>query len=398
MVLSTWAELGCSRSARCRAVKAAGWSPFEIRQCVRGAAERLGVDRVQDVARQGHCLGRFILHVPAAGMAADINPGQDALGARIGGIDPERLAQQGHCDVEAGPGEGVEMRQSAKIPVVGIKVLDGLFLRPVDLRRLQAWLDGADDPLRDAVLQLEHFGQAALEPVGPDVVSRRRFDQLAGDAHPPARLADAALQDVADAEVASDLFDVRGAPFVFEARVAGDDEEPARPRQGGDDVLGHAVGKVILFGIAAHVGEWQDGERWLVRRCGWRWDGLGDVVFGHLADEANAAAGDGADQALRCAAVADRLAHGVQAGCQGRFGHGPAAPDGLDQIVLADDAAAVADEVDEDVEDLRFDGDGAGSVAQFAAIDIEEVVTECEGHHGGSVRRNGGPFEKKSFQ
>ena len=37
-------------------------------------------------------------------------------------------------------------------------------------------------------------------------------------------------------------------------------------RQGGDDVFGNAVGEVFLFGIAAHVDEWQDRDRGLLAR------------------------------------------------------------------------------------------------------------------------------------
>ena len=76
----------------------------------------------------------------------------------------------------------------------------------------------------------------------------------------------------------------------------------------------------------------------------------------HVADEAQALARDGADQPLLLAAVADRLARGIDAAGQGRLRHDPAAPDRSDEIVLADDAVAVLHQVDQQVEHLRLDG------------------------------------------
>lgn len=51
------------------------------------------------------------------------------------------------------------------------------------------------------------------------------LDELAGDAHAIARLANAAFEDVAHAELASYPLDLDRLAFVGEARVAGDDEE-----------------------------------------------------------------------------------------------------------------------------------------------------------------------------
>ena len=46
-----------------------------------------------------------------------------------------------------------------------------------------------------------------------------------------------------------------------EGGIAGDDEELRKFRQGGDDVFRDAVGEIFLLRIAAHVGEWQHGDR-----------------------------------------------------------------------------------------------------------------------------------------
>jgi len=52
----------------------------------------------------------------------------------------------------------------------------------------------------------------------------------------------------------------------------------------------------------------------------------------------------------------------------------------VDQIILADNPAPVAHEVNKKVEHLRFERDWLGSAAQFAALDIEHVIAKPENH------------------
>ena len=84
-------------------------------------------------------------------------------------------------------------------------------------------------------------------------------------------------------------------------------------------------------------------------------EGLGRWAFPDLADEAESLAGDGPDQALLVAAVADRLAHRIDVAGQGRLRDDPPAPHRRQQIVLADDVLAVLHEMEQQVEDLRPD-------------------------------------------
>jgi hypothetical protein len=79
------------------------------------------------------------------------------------------------------------------------------------------------------------------------------------------------------------------------------------------------------------------------------------VPNGRLADEPVAAAVDGADVALGAAIVAECLAGGLDAGGQRRLGDEPAAPHLVEELVLGDDPVGVADEVNEDLEHLRFE-------------------------------------------
>jgi hypothetical protein len=94
----------------------------------------------------------------------------------------------------------------------------------------------------------------------------RRVEQLCGNAHALACLAHRAFEDVADAQFTPDLLHIDRLALVGEAGVAGDDEEPADPRQRGDDLLDHSVDKIYLLKLAADVLKRQHGDRRLVRQ------------------------------------------------------------------------------------------------------------------------------------
>src|ERR1700678_1081085 len=100
----------------------------------------------------------------------------------------------------------------------------------------------------------------------------------------------------------------------------------------------------------------------------------------YFADKAQTLARDSPDQLLLLAAVAERLAHGVDAAGRRRIGDDPPAPDGGDEIVLADDAVAVLHQVDQQIEDLRLDGNGFGTTAQLAPIRIKRVIAKDKLH------------------
>src|SRR5262244_2828053 len=53
--------------------------------------------------------------------------------------------------------------------------------------------------------------------------------------------------------------------LVGEGRIAGDYEQPANAREGGDDLLDHAVGEIFLFRVTAEIVERQHRERRLLR-------------------------------------------------------------------------------------------------------------------------------------
>jgi hypothetical protein len=77
---------------------------------------------------------------------------------------------------------------------------------------------------------------------------------------------------------------------------------------------------------------------------------------------------------LLLATVTNRFARRVDAAGQRRVRHNTAAPYCSDEILLADDAITILQQVDQQVEDLRFDGNRIGAPAEFAPIGIKCVI------------------------
>jgi len=100
----------------------------------------------------------------------------------------------------------------------------------------------------------------AVVALGPDLAAAVALDQLRRDAYAPARFADAALEHVADLELSRDLRHVEALALERERRVARHDEQRRDLVQVGDDVFADAVAEVLLFRIAAHVGERQHAD------------------------------------------------------------------------------------------------------------------------------------------
>lgn len=136
-----------------------------------------------------------------------------------------------------------------------------------------------------------------------------------------------------------------------------------------------------MVGIAAQIAEREDGNGRFLR---YRERNIHSIVlrFGLSAfdvdrcDPTNTFLGKGADEILLLAAVANSLAYCVDATGQGRFRHDAATPDRCDEVVLADDAMSIFDEIDQDVEDLRLDWNHSAGRAQFAALAVERKITE----------------------
>ena len=78
----------------------------------------------------------------------------------------------------------------------------------------------------DFVLHVEEIGQRLVEPLGPEMIARFGVDELHIDAHAVSAALNAALEDIADVQLAPDRLHVERLALVGERRVAGDHEAP----------------------------------------------------------------------------------------------------------------------------------------------------------------------------
>ena len=102
------------------------------------------------------------------------------------------------------------------------------------------------------------------------------------------------------------------------------------------------------------------------------------TVLLDVPDEAKPALVQCADEALVVAAVSQRAPRRADAGAQRRVRNGAALPDRVDQFVLADDAIPIADEMNEQIENLRLDMNDRAGAAQLVARDINLEIGEAE--------------------
>ena len=102
----------------------------------------------------------------------------------------------------------------------------------------------------------------------------------------------------------------------------------------------------------------------------WGW------TFANPPYEAMSSAGEGANEALFPAGIADRMAYGGQSAGQGGLRYRTTVPDGGNDVVFSDDALPVVDQVVQEVENLRLEIDDLAAAAQFPPVGVERVALE----------------------
>ena len=79
------------------------------------------------------------------------------------------------------------------------------------------------------------------------------------------------------------------------------------------------------------------------------------------------------DEVLRLAAVANRGPSRIDAGAQRRLRNNAPIPQRREQIILADDAPAVLNQVDQKIEDLGLKGNQIASPAQLTPVCVNNA-------------------------
>ena len=96
--------------------------------------------------------------------------------------------------------------------------------------------------------------------------------------------------------------------------------------------------------------------------------------FLHLANETDAFARIGPDEALLSAGIAHRLACGIDAARQCRVGHDPAVPDGGEEVILGENAITIFHEIGDQVEHLGLECHLLGTAPELAAFGVKPMT------------------------
>src|ERR1700730_13752049 len=87
------------------------------------------------------------------------------------------------------------------------------------------------------------------------------IDQLHVDQHLIAASSYAAFHDIANPQIAPDMFSIDSLALVGKGCVAGDHEAPRNPRQIGRQIIGNAVREILLVRVVRKVREGKDNDR-----------------------------------------------------------------------------------------------------------------------------------------
>ena len=141
----------------------------------------------------------------------------------------------------------VERRQSLKEEVhrIGIRYSFG----PLRFGRRQFCPQLIGQASDDLVLHVEQIGQRLVEAFSPEMLAAFGVDELDIDTHAAGVALDRPFEHIADPKLLADFSGVDILALEREGGVAGDHEGAAKARQVGGQVLGDAVGEVILGGV-----------------------------------------------------------------------------------------------------------------------------------------------------
>src|SRR5262245_56627302 len=277
------------------------------------------------------------------------------------------------------------MEHAALVSAPCVQVISLFDARSFALRTAQFGLDTADNRLGNFILNGKNVRGPPVVASRPNIAAVIGSDELLRGPDAVAGAADASHEDITNAELSSDFFRADSAALVCESRTSGDHEKPANPRERGNDFFRDPVDERILIGLAAHIAEWKNGDGRLCRHAKRRRARLGGrhrllVLDVDRGDEAKAFLGECPNEALLVAAVANGPAHRIYPAGQRRFRNNSAAPNRGDEVVLADDTVTIFHQINQHIEDLRFESDKLAAAAQFAPVGVQQAVFESYLH------------------
>src|SRR6516225_1222665 len=185
-------------------------------------------------------------------------------------------------------------------------------------------------------------------------------DQLGVDADAVARPSDAALEDIAHAELTAGLLRVNRLALVSKSGAASDHEAAGYSREIGRQIVGDAIREVFLVWIVAEIGKGQHNDREVRRphtdlgnRC--RTQTRIRPAPTHLRNKTVTAPGDSLNAAGTRSPMIENTAERRDLDAQVIILHYSVRPDGSYDFVLRDEIAPGRDQYTKQVERARAD-------------------------------------------
>ena len=191
----------------------------------------LGQIRVQFQRLAAGISGQLPLTLAAARVHEEKGPavGDGRVGQGVVGVelDGPLVHLPGKFPVEAV--ELIEIFAAAQVEIVGFHIPGGHVLDRASLFGAEGDFQSFHDAFGDLVLDGEDILELAIVAFGPEPVAVMDIDELDGDAHPVAGLADASLHDLVNIEMLADLADVMIRALELEGRCA--TKEAEKPKE-----------------------------------------------------------------------------------------------------------------------------------------------------------------------
>ena len=124
----------------------------------------------------------------------------------------------------------------------------------------QVQLERLNNSLHDRILNGKDVVEFSVIALRPHMPPGRCIYELSVDPHLVTDAPNAALQHVSHAQLLGHPLNLHLLALVGKRRGAGDDEQARHLGQIGDQILGHAIGKILLTWVVAYVHKRQDDD------------------------------------------------------------------------------------------------------------------------------------------
>src|SRR6202008_811357 len=139
--------------------------------------------------------------------------------------------------------------------IVWSRLVRCLLLDPISRQLWELYIECAGQAANDFVLGRWEIAPVGVEAIGPKMRAALGVGKLHVHARPITGPADAAFEDIADAEFTAELFNVYRSALVGKGSAAGDNKAACDPREIGGQIVGDPVDETFQIRLVREVGK-----------------------------------------------------------------------------------------------------------------------------------------------